>query len=227
MKRFIDFDEVRKLYPILEVLNRLLGTQLKQESPVKHRGPCPYCEDKRAFTVTTNAGHHGQGMAGCFKCGSKGDSISCISKKFGLRANEAAAYIVDHMGGNTIPATGNTIPSQGNSIPPQPVPAPAPAVAPPVQAPEPEDKMAKIRARLVFEHELVQALGLTPEVAQQRGIGWIKGGTMANRVLYPLFVNGVHKDYMGYNPSLNPIIKFPSHLIDAPTNVVHLHKKVG
>ena len=67
MKQFIDFDEVRTQYPILEVVNRLLGAQLIQESAIRHRGPCPYCEDKRSFTVTINAGHHGQGMAGCFE----------------------------------------------------------------------------------------------------------------------------------------------------------------
>lgn len=209
---FIDFAALKEALTIEQVAT-ILGLQMTPAGN-QLRSCCPACKSTggRELVVTPS-----KGAFYCFSEKKGGDLIALAAHIRGESVKDAAVFLA----GTVTTSTSSTSTVKVATS----VPAPAPVVAPPVQAPETEDKMAKIRARLIFEHELVQALGLTPEVAQDRGIGWIKGGTMANRVLYPLFVNGVHKDYMGYNPNLTPIIKFPSHLLEAPpSNVVPLHK---
>lgn len=202
MGKFVDFDEVRGKFSILEVAVRLLAAQLTQEAANKYRGPCPYCGDKRSFRVTTDAGSHGQGMAGCFKCGPKGDVIAMVSKKFNIKANDAAELIMERMGGNSIPGT-SKVDSTGNSTVP--------------------DKLLKVAEGLEHEHEEVQVLGITPDTAKALGIGYKPRGVLAGRVLFPVYQNGQLAGYVGYAPDLDPAFKFPPNLADQ-TNVVRFPK---
>lgn len=195
MGKFVDFDEVRAQFSIVDVVTRLLNVQLKQEGGNKYRGICPFCSDPRSFRVTSDAGNHGQGMAGCFKCGPKGDSISLIAKKFSLKANDAAEYIREQMGGTSK--------------------VPIPAVEQ-VPVPVPDGKLEKVAARLLHEHEEVQALGISPETAQALGIGYDKSGVLKGRVLVPLYNEGILVGFMGYAPDLDPALKFPPNLSNAP-----------
>jgi DNA primase len=58
----------------------------------------------------------------------------------------------------------------------------------------------KINGELEYEHEAVQALGLTVERAKELGIGWRKKGTKANMVLIPIRnAKGEMIDYAGYS----------------------------
>lgn len=199
MSGFYDFDEIRSTYPILDVCKCLLEAELKEDGPNKYRGACPFCGDKRSFRVTTNAGNHGHGMAGCFKCGPKGDCIAVVAKKYGVKANEAVKLIVEKLGKSTVPGNSTVTSSGGTSIP-----------------------LDKVIARLEYEHEDVQALGLTPEIAKSLGIGFLRSGTLPGRVLFPLFKDGALAGFVGYAPDLEPPFKFPKNLIE--TNVVRFPK---
>ena len=59
-----------------------------------------------------------------------------------------------------------------------------------------QEKLAKVEEKLVFEHEEVQKLGLTPDQAKQLGIGWMQGGTMPKKLLLP--VRSRDGDCIGY-----------------------------
>lgn len=50
----------------------------------------------------------------------------------------------------------------------------------------PQEKLAKVEEKLIFEHEEVQKLGLTPDQARSLGIGWMPGGTMPKKLLLPV-----------------------------------------
>jgi DNA primase len=60
----------------------------------------------------------------------------------------------------------------------------------------PQEKLAKVEDKMIFEHEEVRKLGLTPERAKQLGIGWMPGGTMPKRLLVP--VRTREGDTIGY-----------------------------
>jgi DNA primase len=62
----------------------------------------------------------------------------------------------------------------------------------------PQEKLAKVESRLIWEHEEIQKLGLTPEQAQKLGIGYSKAGTMPSSVLIPIRTrDGTVSGYIG------------------------------
>ena len=72
----------------------------------------------------------------------------------------------------------------------------------------PQEKLAKVEEKLIFEHEAVQALGLTPDQARLLGIGFMKGGTMPGRILVPIRTrDGVTTGYIGLAPGSD--VKLP------------------
>jgi DNA primase len=63
---------------------------------------------------------------------------------------------------------------------------------------------------LEAEHEAVQALGVSADVARMLGIGYAGKGTMNKRVLFPIRTeNGKLVGYIGYNANLEPQVKLP------------------
>ena len=65
----------------------------------------------------------------------------------------------------------------------------------------PHEKLAKVEEKLIYEHEAVQALGLSPDAARLLGVGVMKGGTMPGRVLIPVRTReGVVTGYLGLQP---------------------------
>jgi DNA primase len=63
---------------------------------------------------------------------------------------------------------------------------------------------------LEAEHESVQALGISLDVARMLGIGYAGKGTMIKRVLFPIRTeDGKLVGYIGYNANLEPQVKLP------------------
>lgn len=213
----VDFPEVKQRVPILEVARYLAFTELVDEGS-RHRGVCPYCDDRRSFTVTPNGGKDGLGMSGCFKCGNSKDSIALVMHFKGIsNPREAAIFILETFGHSTIPVGNSNVPKSRNSSVPDarkgtvPPPAPKPAPAP---VDDTDTRLEKVAARLLFDHQDVQALGLTPEMAERLGVGYDKRGVLKGRVLFPLYDDGELAGFMGFAHDLVPIIKFPSQLVE-------------
>jgi DNA primase len=63
---------------------------------------------------------------------------------------------------------------------------------------------------LQHEHEAVQALGISADVARMLGIGYAPKGTMIKRVLFPMrSEDGKLVGYIGYGRDLDPQVKLP------------------
>ena len=75
-----------------------------------------------------------------------------------------------------------------------------------------EDAFTKIMGELEFEHEEVQAAGLSPEKARELGIGWRKRGTKPNMVLIPIRnPRGKILDFAGYSKATGLV--FSKHMM--------------
>jgi DNA primase len=63
-----------------------------------------------------------------------------------------------------------------------------------------DEAFTKIMSELEFEHEEVQAVGLSPDKAKELGIGWRKRGTKPDMVLIPIrSPEGQILDFAGYS----------------------------
>lgn len=67
---------------------------------------------------------------------------------------------------------------------------------------------------LEYEHDQVQALGLTVERAQQLGIGWRNRGVLGKGVHIPVRdASGKPMGYVRFNPQLDPALKVANSLL--------------
>lgn len=169
---FIDFADLKQRVGIEQVLD-MLGIQLQGSGP-QLRGPCPihHGTKDREFVVTP-----AKGLWYCFAGCGGGDIIKLVAKIKSVGQKEAAELIAQHFG--TVPVPRNsTVPRPGNSTVPQPGPGKEKGALRPLDY-------------LQAEHELVQALGLSPQTCQEFGAGYAPKGVMRGRLAIP-----VH-DYQG------------------------------
>lgn len=157
-----------------------LGLNLKRSGDAL-RGRCPLCDSKAGFSATISiCTWH------CFSCRETGDMLKLLALVRGWGPNknkEAAQEIAQHF-------------LNGNGVKPKPY--------------EKEFKPDTYAERIEHEHELVQAMGLDPVTAKKFGIGYMRKGIHRGRVVIP-FRNddGTIAGYFGYNPALDPPLKFP------------------
>jgi len=209
---FVDFGALKSAVSIEQVVD-MLGLEMKA-SGSQLRGICPACKTTggRELVVTPS-----KGAFYCFADKKGGDLIALVSHIEGIPVKDAAVFIADQAGMGT--GTSSTVQGTGTSTA-KIVPAPKPEP----QAPQ-EDKLERVAARLLHEHEAVQALGLSPEVAESLGIGYDGRGLLRGRVVFPLYKDGELAGFMGFAAGLQPVLKFPDN-ISKQTNVIPL-KKAG
>ena len=168
----IDFNHVKHRVSFAQAVH-MLGlsltkgeTEIEGEKWTQFRGPCPRCltGGARALTVTP-----GKGFC-CFATKEngrfpRGDVIAFVAHVRGLTFRQAAEELLRYAGENG----------------PQPAAAAMQNVV---------DALQKVRDYLVYEHEDVQAMGLTPDQAKKLGIGYKPKGLFRGKVVLPLFVEG-------------------------------------
>lgn len=153
----------------------------------KYRGVCPACQSStnRALVVTPERGAY------CFDAKKGGDIIWLAShvQKIGVRQ---AAEALDQ----AFPASAAPSPATGAATVPERTETGQPS------------GIAAVASRLVFEHPLVQALGLDAETAKALGVGFAARGSLGSRVLIPIRTeNGEPVTYIGYAPDKTPVLK--------------------
>lgn len=207
----VDFADIKAKVSIVQVLD-WLGIQLKPSGHDSLRGPCPFCgSDKRGFAVTPSK-NLWNAFCGC----GKGTIIDLVAFHHKCGTREAAVMLQDHfLGGNSKPVS----PGGEHGSPPikekrQEQGTVPPNVAGKVDFADLAAKLAKVRQRLQYEHEYVQAIGLSPEVAKRFDIGYCPSGIMRGRICFPLYLDGVHVAYTGLATAADqsPLMLFPSNM---------------
>ncbi len=194
MSSYVDFRELKEKVSIEQVV-AMLDLKLRK-SGGQLRGRCPIHNGTtdREFVVTP-----AKGLFYCFgPCGG-GDLIALVAKVKDIPVRQAATLIAGHfgIGPPAMPAARGPGSGNGSNRSPQPTgqqqgigddpagdpeagagegAAPAAAVLRPLQP----------LTYLEAEHELVQALGVSPETARHFGAGYAPKGIMRGRLAIPI-----------------------------------------
>jgi DNA primase len=202
MGDYVSFAELKQKIGIEQVLD-MLDIRLKGAG-AQLRGPCPIHKgaSDREFVVTPS-----KGLWFCFAGCGGGDIIALVAKVKKVGQKEAAELIARHFGTVTVPPARN-----GNRSPP------AGTVTVPGTVPEKEKGALKPLDYLQPEHELVQALGISPETCRTWGAGYAPKGIMRGRLAIP--VHDPHSTLLAYCGRAvrgeSPELLFPSGFDPAP-----------
>jgi hypothetical protein len=217
---FVDFAALKQRISIEQVVG-LLGLEMRPEGN-QLRSACPACQkgDKRTLVVTPS-----KGVWFCHVAEKGGDLINLAAHVRDEKLSVAAHWLEKQVGGVT--STPSSPTSGGGTVSNSSTSAPvtsstshltvpnAPAAEPMTATPNGVDpRLIKIADRLDHEHPDVLALGLSPETAEDLGVGYDPKGVMRGRVLFPLYRDGVLTAFMGFAPNMEPMVKFPSQLTE-------------
>ena len=168
MPTFVDFKELKSSVTIDQVV-KMLGLELKLHGQ-QLRGRCPIHNgtSDREFVVTP-----AKGLFYCFgPCGG-GDLITLVAKVKGVATKEAASLIAEQFAAGTGTVPDNRTVS-GNSSPQ------------PSSRKETGERSLQPLSYLEAAHELVQALGVSPETVQAFAAGYAPKGIMRGRLAIPI-----------------------------------------
>ena len=163
---FIDFAAL-KAAVTLDQVAELVGLTLKQEGS-QFRTACPACKQggDRAIVLTP-----AKGLFYCFSAKKGGDCIGLAAHIMSVGNNDAANFLVDQLGTDTvIPDKGTGTVSKDRAKRPEKATAPQKPEGRKQPAPAPFDP-EKFAANLAYSDE-VAALGISEEDATRLGIGW-------------------------------------------------------
>jgi CHC2 zinc finger len=155
--KFIDFPDLKARISI-EQAAQMLGLNLTKHGS-QFRGSCPvHGGGDRTLVVTPGKGFY------CFAEKQGGDQISLVAHCRQMPVRDAAAWMLDGIGGSA----------------PKPVKEKMPA------APQRPPNGLKALDYLQHDHESVKALGLAPETVQAWGAGFAAKGIMRGRFAVPI-----------------------------------------
>lgn len=195
--KFIDFPDLKARVSI-EQAAQMLGLNLTKHG-AQYRGCCPvHSGGERTLVVTPQKGFY------CFAEKQGGDQISLVAHVKQLPIRDAAAWMLDGLGGST----------------PKPVKGKLPA------APQRPPNGLKALDYLQHDHESVRALGVAPETAQAWGAGFAAKGILRGRLAIPLFSReGVLLAYTGRAvKDESPTLIFPNGF--SPESVIFGQERV-
>jgi hypothetical protein len=200
MTSAIDFAELKQRISI-DRAAEMLGLQLKKAG-AQLRGPCPICKDggDRALAITP-----AKGLYYCFgKCRKGGDAISLAAGARGCTLREAAEFLAEKSGMAKV-ATNSSRDS----------------------SPQPQTGEGKLKPLdyLKSEHEVVQALGVSPDTCAYFGAGFAPKGIMRGRFAIPVHdCAGVLLAYCGRAvKDESPTLLFPNGF-DPSAVIFNAHK---
>jgi hypothetical protein len=186
----LDFVAIKNAAPIVKVA-QLLNLDLKRDTG-GFRCPCSSGRgNDRAIKITPDY-QNKDGTLGAFYChGCKiaGDSIALYAHIRDVDNYEAATALSKHFG-----------------VQSEPAPKPTPQAA---------GKALEPLSYLEVHHEVLDLLGLSPEVCGALGAGYAGKGTMIGRVVIPIRMeDGTLVGYFGIatKADQSPLLRFPDNL---------------
>jgi hypothetical protein len=215
MANKVDFDELKALVSITDVA-AWCGIKLKQTGDT-YRGDCVLCGAERSFTLTPK-----KGLFGCFKCQVRGSILDLVHHvKQTANVRDAGLLIQQHFLGNSTNVSApaehsssrSTQSRRNDDMPEGTVPKEQKVGSnPPTSSP-----LDKVAAQLKTDHDIIPALGLTPEICEALGWGYKPKATMGGRLLIALRTDqGRLVGYLGIaaTPELVPLLAFPPNLAE-------------
>ncbi len=194
MSAFVDFKELKSNVSIEQAVV-MLGLSLKKHGD-QLRGRCPihHGTNDREFVVTP-----AKGLFFCFGGCGGGDLINLVAKVKDIPPKEAGALLAAHFGLGTGTVPGHRTVPRNSSPQPQ----------------APQEGAARVLQPLPYlepGHELVQALGISPETAAHFGAGYAPKGIMRGRMAIPIHDrDGELLAYCGRTVrNESPILTFPN-----------------
>ena len=191
--QFVDFAEVKEAVPIEQVLSMLDLVNLRKDGK-QWRAACPACKSggNRIIVITP-----AKNLFYCFKERVGGDQIALVSHVLGIPPREAAQRIAEHfqVGNNTSTSTSSRNSSRNSSDQPRKVRSAA----------------LQPLAYLEADHEVVQALGVSPATAEAFGSGYAPKGVLRGRYAVPIHeIDGTLVAYVGIavTPDHSPRLQF-------------------
>jgi DNA primase len=179
---YIDFAELKKKVAIEQVVD-LLELELDRRGKT-WRGHCPHCEggDDRTLVVTPDKQSYY-----CFNAKKGGDMLGLVEHILGYGVKDAAFHISDKL----LKEEKSTVPQKSQ------------------ESEEKGKRTLQPLGYLIYEHEDVQAFGLSPSVAEALQVGFTPKGMMRGHVVWPLYKKGVLAGYVGYKDGS---LKLPNNL---------------
>jgi hypothetical protein len=187
---YIDFKHIKETVSVEKAV-QLLGLNMKRNGDQLRSG-CPRCRagGERALAVNTEKNSYY-----CFSEKKGGDVISMVAHVRGTSVRDAALFLTG--GASTQPSKDDA------SATPDP--------------PETTTDGLKPLDYLEPQHEILELLGLTPNVCEALGAGYAPKGLMAGRIAIPLRLpDGTLVGYFGIatKPDQVPLLKFPANLAE-------------
>jgi len=192
---FVDFAELKQRVSITDVLT-WLQIPLKQNPNGQLRGCCPIHggTSEREFVVTPS-----KGLYFCFGGCGGGDVLKLVANVRKIGTKEAAQQIAAHFGKGTVTSARNsTVPDKSTVT-------------------QNEKGALKPLDYLEPTHELVQALGASPDTCQHFSAGYAPKGIMRGRLAIPIHSKqGVLLAYCGRTvKNESPTLTFPNGFLPA------------
>ena len=168
----IDFKSLKQQIDLEDAIN-YLGLTLKRNGR-QWRGKCPACNtgDDRALVITDGRGAY------CHALGRGGDQVFLVSHIQNISMREAAERLVEHYeidASTPLPQERAPVTATRPQEPAQPAPQARKETATTPTDAAGSTALAPL-AYLQYEHEAVQALGLTPDTAEALGLGYAAKG---------------------------------------------------
>ena len=217
---FVDFAALKAALAIEEVA-RHMGLTIRPEG-AQFRSACPACNQggDRAIVLTPS-----KGLFYCFAAKEGGDCIKLAAHLLGVKQHDAALYLADQIGTEPVPVQlpdrDSTVRKVHATVPTEPGEPSTPART---AAPSPQKKGERefdpqaYAAKLDYEHESVQALGLSKEEARELCIGHSSTGFHKNSLVFALrWPSGEIAAFVSATD-----LKFPRQLL--PAKVVQLKR---
>jgi DNA primase len=214
--KFLDFQQIKATVKI-ETLIAPLDLTMKQNGE-QLRGACPACGGNDRSLVITPA----KGMYYCFSAKKGGDVIALVSHVREIGARDAAEEIVSRY--CTVQSTGTSTGTvRHGTVPADTEPQSGSGEE------HPGNRTLQPLSYLQSEHELVQALGVSPETCEFFGAGFAGKGILRGRLAIPIHdLNGELVGYCGraVKDDQTPLLLFHKEFQPA-LYVFNLHRADG